>query len=89
MSSYSGPAEIIAGDIQAPAYVDLNSYDSGGFRAWSGTIDVDTDGDAWAVFQASQIVLCLPDGREGNVVATNLQAGSTGIAVIGSGPAPF
>lgn len=88
--NYQGTATIRTADgTEYAAEVDLRvqaePFGAGVIRSWAGTAVV-------ANFDATQIgnaTICLPGGREGNIVIPGAIAGSDAIDITGSGKPPF
>lgn len=86
MTTYQGPAVALIGCDEISVTADLASRVDGGLRSWDGSLEADPSVD-W--FDDGPATLRLPDGREGEFIATAGTAGSGNVEIQGSGPAPF
>ncbi|MFF7361266.1 hypothetical protein [Streptomyces sp. NPDC008125] len=86
MTTYQGPAVAFIGCDEIPVTADLAVQVGRGLRSWAGSLEADPSVD-W--YDDGPATLRLPDGREGEFVATSGDAGSGSVEIRGSGPAPF
>lgn len=87
---FESDATLVVDGVEHSVYVRATIHgDGGGLKEWFGSVGTE-DGDlAWAFLNArSSSTLRLPDGREGQVVATGVDDPDTGIGFRGSGPPP-
>lgn len=92
LSTYTGPATVLMNSLEVPVVARLRytvdpstvegfSYDR--HKTWSGSLHTEADVD---LFDAAPGVLRLPDGSEGEFMATSGRPEEVGIS--GLGPAP-
>lgn len=86
MTTYQGPAVALIGCDEIPVTADLATHVDGGLQSWDGSLKADPSVD-W--FDDGPATLRLPDGREGEFIATSGTVGSGSVEIQGSGPAPF
>ncbi|AVZ71719.1 hypothetical protein SLUN_05460 [Streptomyces lunaelactis] len=90
MSNYQGPATLIAGGAQIEVVATLSGGRSGPGSEWGGSVQTDSAAqDLCSSMNNNEVKLRLPDGREGDVVATSTAIGSGRLKVSGRGPMPF
>ncbi|MCX5401014.1 hypothetical protein [Streptomyces sp. NBC_00102] len=86
MTTYQGPASALIGCDEIPVTADLAVHVDRDSRSWGGHLEADPSVE-W--FDDGPATLRLPDGREGEFIATSGEAGSGTVEIRGSGPAPF
>jgi hypothetical protein len=89
MTTYDGPATVIASDAEHPVTAELAITANGGLKEWHGTITAQDEPAAWAIFNDNDTKLRIGDGREGNFIAGTFNADTAELRIQGSGPAPF
>ncbi|MCX4825006.1 DUF4873 domain-containing protein [Streptomyces sp. NBC_01142] len=90
MSNYQGPAVLIAAGSHFEVHATLSAARSGAHGGWGGSVQTDDPAeDFYTALERGQVKIRLPDGREGDVVATRTAIGSGRLRVSGSGPTPF
>ncbi|MER6487631.1 hypothetical protein ABT264_29250 [Streptomyces virginiae] len=103
MSSYRGEATVVIGEAEYDVTADLHSdtdqvviQSSGrpaevlhGLSHWRGSLDVEDDGVAWAIYEAGQAALRLPGGKTATFHARGGVIGSTRIDITGTSPVSF
>jgi hypothetical protein len=90
MSNYQGPAVLIAPGAEFAVEATLSAARSGSVGEWGGSVQTDDPAeDFYAAIDGGQVKIRLPDGSEGDVVATRTAIGSGRLRVSGSGPTPF
>lgn len=91
--SYNEDAVIVAGDVEIPVRAQLKKrYTRERQESWSGTLFVeDASVDLYPLHESDDLVLRLPDGREGRFMAdwTIVDGVAGPITIRGSGRAPF
>lgn len=86
MTTYQGPAVALIGCDEIPVTANLAIHADHSSRSWGGSLEADPSVD-W--FDDGPATLRLPDGREGEFIATSGGLGSSSVEIQGSGPAPF
>ncbi|GGV17798.1 hypothetical protein GCM10010275_69360 [Streptomyces litmocidini] len=90
---YEGPAIVLMDGTEVPVLASLvitidpstvEDFTHDRMNAWAGSLQTDADVD---LFDAAPGILRLPDGAEGEFMATSGPANHVGIS--GLGPAPF
>lgn len=90
MSNYQGPATLIAGDSSIEVVATLSGSRSGDVRQWGGSAQTDEVAEGFfAAMEGGGVTIRLPDGREGEVVATHTAIGSGRLRISGNGVIPF
>lgn len=89
MTTYNGPATVVASDIEYTVTAELAITTDGGLREWHGTLTAPDEATAWAIFNSNDTRLRLGDGRKGSFIAGAFDADSAELRIQGSGPAPF
>lgn len=85
MSTYAGPAILVAEDVEHDVQVDLWVEQDGPLKRWVGNLQADGDHATWEAFNQNASIR-LPSGREATVILKN--AGSH-VRIVGSGVPPF
>lgn len=90
MTTYEGPATVIADgtEYHVTAHLTLTSS-GGGLKEWYGSIEAQDEGAAWNIAESRDAKLRIGDGRDGSFFADGSAAGSTGMTIQGSGQPPF
>lgn len=90
---YNGPATIVVGNLEIPATVSLAKRIVGNIPEWDGTVSVAEEhvntfeAAVWDLTDHLQVRV--PEGREGNAIIRQMNAGSGHAVLSGSGPAPW
>ncbi|WP_331731643.1 hypothetical protein OG298_45465 (plasmid) [Streptomyces sp. NBC_01005] len=84
---YESEAEVVIDGAATPIYVRFTVLTEGSFKRWLGAFGSNDLQLAQAAMDADEVLLRMPDGKEGRIVVTN---GLTeqGISFTGSGPSP-
>jgi len=85
---YESEAEVVIDGTATQTYVRFTVFTEGGLKSWHGTLGVEDFDLAMAAIEADDVLLRMPDGREGRIIVTN-DPTEQGIAFTGSGPAPI
>lgn len=89
MTTYTGPATVTVDDTEHEVTAQLAITVSGGLQEWHGTLEAETEGTAWLIYQADTATVRTDQDREGAFIAIHYSAGGTVLEIQGSGPAPF
>jgi hypothetical protein len=88
---YEGSATIVLDGAEIPVDATMSVHGTAALPSWGGVLRADPDAaDLWAVHEAEQPVVRLPNGREGNFLLradANLTTGM--LTISGSGNPPF
>lgn len=93
--SYRGPAVIAyegaeyAADVDLSIHADYSHRGTLTMKSWDGTLNSDPAIDWFSSATPDEVVLRMPDGREGRFFATAGTLGSGRVEICGTGPAPF
>lgn len=86
---FESDATLVVDGVEHSVYVRASIYGDGhGLKDWFGAISTEDGGLAWAFLNARSAFIRLPDGKEGQVVATGVDDPDGGIGFKGSGPPP-
>lgn len=102
MSHYQGAATVIVDEVEYEVEADLQA-DPGssrvrsmgsvsadkGLGSWRGRLNVPDKGAARSIHQGGVVRIRLPNGLEGNFLASGDDLGAGQVEITGSGPAPF
>jgi hypothetical protein len=102
MRLYDGPATVITpdGEYEVTAHLmttkgshRVRGMGGGtsslkGLDSWGGVLTVDDDGSAWAIWQAEDPELKLPEGGRGRFITVSSRVGE-GIEIKGNGASPY
>ena len=89
MTTYDGPATVIADGTEYEVTASLTLTDDGRLKEWHGSLDTPSEEAAWNIFEADNTKLRIGQGRQGSFFAVRSEAGATDMDIQGSGPAPF
>ena len=89
MTTYNGPATVIAGGKEYPVTAELAILEDGGFKEWRGTLICESTKVAWDIFDENAETLLLIGDTTGVFIAGTFNADTDGLGIQGSGPAPF
>lgn len=82
-------AVLILDGAEHDVYVRATIYGDGTEpKEWFGSVGSEEDGLGWAFLNARVSSIRLPDGREGDVIATGVDDPDAGIGFKGSGRPP-
>lgn len=85
---YESEAEVVIDGTATPTYVRFTVFQEGGLKAWHGALGSDDFDLAMSAVEADDVLLRMPDGKEGRIIVTN-DPTEQGIGFTGSGPAPI
>ncbi|MFB7228510.1 hypothetical protein ACFCY9_12410 [Streptomyces fimicarius] len=89
MTAYTGPATVITSTDEHTAEVDLVITEHrDGLKEWGGSLRVQDEASAWAIFNDDHVKLRIGDS-EGMFVPNTVDLDAAGLKIQGSGPAPF
>ncbi|MFE6482408.1 DUF4873 domain-containing protein [Streptomyces sp. NPDC057757] len=85
MTTYDGPATVIADGTEFEVTAQLTITTDGRMKEWGGSLDVPDGSAAWTIFDARSAKLRVGD-REGDFIA---KGSSPAMDIQGSGRPPF
>lgn|GEM_PF-5443110 len=89
MTTYNGPATIVAGDVEIEVEATLATSFDGALTSWAGSVEAEGGEDFYEVMRSDDVKIRMPDGSEGAIVPTHTSVGTGQLEVQGSGKAPF
>jgi uncharacterized protein DUF4873 len=90
MSTYRGPATLVAGDYEIDVETELSASRAGEERQWGGRVQTSGVPEPFAAaMEGGDVTLRFPDGEERAVLATHTAIGSGLLRVTGTGTVPF
>ncbi|MFJ4990056.1 hypothetical protein ACIP9H_40450 [Streptomyces sp. NPDC088732] len=90
MTTYNGPATVVASGTEYPVTAELTISTDGAMKEWRGTITAQDEAAAWEIFNTDSPKLRIdPDGQERDFITWTYDADAADVSIHGSGPAPF
>ncbi|MWA08714.1 hypothetical protein [Streptomyces sp. BA2] len=84
---YESEAHVVIGGEEIPVYARFDVFTDSGIKQWHGTLGSSEPGLGYKLVTADRVRLCMPDGKEGAIVATHADGGEL-VPFTGSGPSP-
>lgn len=85
---HESEAEVVIDGTATQTYVRFSVFREDGLKTWRGALGSDDLDLAMAAIEADDVLLRMPDGKEGRIIVTNTPS-EGGIIFTGSGPAPI
>ncbi|MFD9047668.1 DUF4873 domain-containing protein [Streptomyces zaomyceticus] len=89
MTTYEGPATVVADGNEFPVDADLTLTSGPGLREWYGNLATSDEEATWRIQEASTTTIQINDGPAASFIATAARLGGTEVRIQGSGAPPF